>query len=48
MLVDWVWEEASSVVQSVRLGNGTFHVGEVARVWYGNGTYDGKVVASGK
>ena len=48
MLVDWVGEEASSVVQSVRVGNGTFQVGEVARVRYGNGIYDGKVVASGK
>ena len=47
-LVDWVDEESSSVVQSVRVAEGVFTVGEVSRVRTSGGTFRGVIAASGK
>ena len=47
LLVDWVGEDSYSVVKGQRV-NGLYRVGEVCRVKFGVGRYDGFIVAAGK
>ena len=48
-LVDWLGEEAYSVVQCTKIGYmGVFTVGEVAKVWTSTGTFEAVIIASGK
>ena len=48
VLVDWVGENTSSVLQGAKVAGGGFSVGEVSPIRIGTETYDGLVVASGK
>ena len=48
VLIDWVGEDAHSVVKSNRVNGGVYEVGKVERVRFGPGYYDGRVVAAGK
>jgi hypothetical protein len=45
LLVDWVGEDTYSMVQGRRV-DGSYRVGEVSRVTFGVGYYDGLVVAA--
>ena len=48
VLIDWVGENTSSVLQGVKVAGGGFSVGDVSPIRIGTETYDGLVVASGK
>ena len=46
-LVYWVGEDSSSVVQGIHVGHGLNKVGEVSKIKFSGGIYDGLVVSSG-
>ena len=48
VVVDWVGEETSSVIQSIRVGGGIFRVGDVSNIRISGGQYQGIVISSGK
>jgi hypothetical protein len=47
-VIDWEDKDSVSVVSSSHVAYGVFHIGDVCRVWTPEGTFRGRVSASGE